>query len=108
MNQKGFSKMLLLSWLLLSLNSCASIPDVPICAEVNISKGICVYTVSGKSFEIDDERPFEGATWFDMRIKTLSVPAKSWAKLKAFLIKQCKKSNKCDVDISSWDRELER
>lgn len=91
-----------------SLSGCASIPDVPLCAEISLSKGVCTYTVSGKTFIIDDDNPFEGQTWFDMRIKTLSVPAKSWAKLKAFLIKQCKKSNKCDVDISSWDRELER
>lgn len=92
--------------LFLFVSSCASVPDVPICAEVSMSKGICVYTVSGKSIAVDDEHPLEGQTWFDIRVKTLSVPASSWAKIKAFMIKQCKKTKKCDVDISSWDREI--
>ena len=73
-----------------------------------MAKGICTYTVTGESFTVDDEHPFEDQTWFDMRAKTLSVPAKSWSKLKAFLIKQCKKTNKCDVDISNWDRDIKK
>ena len=89
----------------LFVTSCASVPDVVLCAEVNISKGICTYTVSGKTIVVDDEHPFEGQTWFDMRVKTLSVPASSWAKIKAFMIKECKR-NKCNVDISSWDRDI--
>ena len=71
-----------------------------------MSKVACKYTLSQETVIVDDEHPFEGQTWFDMRIKTLSVPAKSWAKLKAFLIKQCKQTKKCDVDIDSWDRDL--
>lgn len=70
-----------------------------------MSKGVCTFTVSGKNIEITDEKPYEGQTWFDMRSKVLAVPAKSWADIKAWMIKQCKK-NKCNVDISSWDREL--
>lgn len=91
--------------LFLFVASCASVPDVPICAEINLSKGICTYTVSGKNVEVSDEKPLNGETWFDMRAKVLSVPASSWAELKAWMIKQCKK-NKCSVDISSWDRDL--
>ena len=105
---KSFLKMLYVPLLALSLNGCTTVPNVPICAELSISKGVCVYTATGDSFVVDDENPFEGQTWFDMRIKTLSVPAKSWSKIKAFLIKQCKKSNQCNVDISSWDRDLEK
>jgi putative methionine-R-sulfoxide reductase with GAF domain len=88
------------------VNSCASIPDTIICAEVSLSKGVCTLTVSGKNIIIDDEHPFENETWWDIRSKSLIVPAKSWAKIKAFLIKQCRKTNQCDADISSWDRDL--
>ena len=82
-------------------------PDVPLCAEVSMSKGVCTYTASGKIVEVTDERPLNGQTWFDIRAKTLAVPASSWAQVKAWMIKQCKKTNKCSVDISSWDRNLD-
>lgn len=87
------------------VNNCASVPDVPICAEISISRGVCTYTVSGKNVEVDDEHLLEGQTWFDIRSKVLSVPASSWAQIKSWMIKQCKQ-NKCNIDISSWDREL--
>lgn len=70
-----------------------------------MSRGFCTYTVSGKNIEVTDEKPLNGQTWFDMRSKVLAVPASSWGEIKAWMIKQCKK-NKCNVDISSWDREL--
>lgn len=86
--------------------SCGTVPDVIICAEVNISKGLCTFTVSGRNIVVDDDHPYENQTWFDIRAKTLSVPASSWAQIKAWMIKQCKKTKKCEVDIDSWDREL--
>ncbi len=97
-------------WILfvaLFLSGCSSIPNVPICAEVSIYKGLCTFTVSGKTITVDDENPYEGQTWFDLRVKALTVPASSWAEIKAFLIKQCKKTNQCDVEIDSWDRNLD-
>ena len=99
---------LLTIWLVLKLStSCSSVPDVNICAEISISKGVCTTTVSSKTTIVDDEHPLDGATWFDIRSKALTVPAKSWAKIKAFLIKQCKQ-RKCNVDIDSWDRQIDR
>ena len=104
--QKTNLRMHLIVLSLFVVNGCASIPNTIVCAEVSLSRGVCTFTVSGKNIVIDDEHPFEGASWFDMRSKSLIVPAKSWAKIKAFLIKQCKKTNQCDADISSWDRDL--
>jgi FKBP-type peptidyl-prolyl cis-trans isomerase 2 len=92
--------------LVLIFSSCASIPNVVVCAEINLSKGICTYTVSGKNIVVDDEHPLNGQTWFDMRSKILAVPASSWAQIKVWMIKQCKKTNKCDADISQWDRDI--
>jgi hypothetical protein len=102
--QKSYLKPLYAILLVLSC-SCASVPDVPICAEVSISRGMCTYTVSGKTINVSDEELLDGQTWFDIRAKALTLPASSWAKIKSFLIKQCKQ-NKCDVDIDSWDREI--
>lgn len=97
--------LLLLISLLIFVASCASVPNVPLCAEINLGKGTCTYTVTGVNVIVDDEHPLDGLTWFDIRSRALTVPATSWAKLKAFLIKMCKQ-NKCDTDISSWDRDL--
>lgn len=90
-----------------NLSSCSSIPDVPICAQISLSKGVCTYTVSGKTVIIDDDNLLDGETWFTLRTKALTVPASSWAKIKAFLIKQCKKTNQCSANISDWDRDLD-
>lgn len=68
-----------------------------------MSKGLCTYTVSGKTIVVDDENLLDGLTWFDLRNKSLTVPPESWAKIKAFMVKQCRK-NKCNVDIDNWDR----
>ena len=98
--QKKSLKLLLGILFILSLSSCASMPDVPVCAEISLSKGICTYTGSGKTVEVDDDNPLEGETWWQIRQKVLSMPAKSMAKIKAYMIKTCKQY-KCNVDISS-------
>lgn len=103
---KKYSQKLFIGSLIFVLSGCASIPNTIICAEVSLSKGICTYTVSGETITIDDDNLYENQTWFSLRNKALTVPASSWAKIKAFLIKQCKKSNQCDVEIDSWDRNL--
>ena len=106
MPKKSYQKLLIAS-LALSLNGCANIPDEPICAEISLSKGICTYTVSGKTIIVDDNNLLDNQTWFDIRVKALTVPARTWAKFKAYLIKQCKKTNQCSANISDWGRDLD-
>lgn len=103
MQKKSYNLLCLISLLLVA--SCASIPDEPVCAEVSISKGICTYTVSKKEIVVDDNNLLNGETWFEVRRKALTVPAKSWASFRAYLIKMCKKYS-CTEDVSSWDREI--
>lgn len=99
---------LLIKFILLAqLTSCASVPDVPICVELNISKAWCTHTISGKDFYIDDsENKFNGKTWWDIRPTMVQVPSDSWAEIKSFIIKKCKKGNDCNKHISSWDRTV--
>lgn len=106
MQKKNSQKLLIVS-LTFALSGCANIPDQPICAEISLSKGVCTYTVSQKTIIVDDDNLLDGKTWWDIRVKALTVPAKSWAAFKAYLIKQCRKTNQCDVEIESWDRNLE-
>lgn len=55
---------------------------------------------------VDDEHLLDGETWFDLRSHSLTMPTESWAKLKAWIIKMCKKY-KCDAEIATWDRTLD-
>ncbi len=95
-----------LSFLLSLAVGCASVPDTPICRQRTVNSGFCTYTVSDKDFIIDDTHPYLGKTWIDMKIEAIYVPVESWGEIKKFIIKQCKKSNKCSKDISSWDRKI--
>lgn len=86
--------------------SCASVPDVPVCYEVNMATGFCTYTISDKDFYITDEIKYDGKTWFDMRPELVMLPASSYAELKSYIIKSCKNNKACKDNIGSWERKL--
>jgi hypothetical protein len=81
--------------------------------EISPSRGFCTNTVSDKEFEINDENPYTftpgkpAMTWWEMRPSFIYVPAESWAKLKAWIIKTCKQTNQCDAAIASWQRKID-
>jgi hypothetical protein len=95
----------LLPFLLIS--ACATKPpDVPVCIEFAPDRGACVRIISGQEFKIDENNKFEAKTWWEHRPAMILVPASSWAELKSFIIKACKKYNNCDQEIESWERTL--
>lgn len=96
---------LLLGILLSLLTSCASVPDVPVCVEINPTKAWCTNTVSEKEFYIDDAHPYNGRSWWEQRVANIQVPAQSWAEIKDFMIKTCKKSNACAKYIATWEKK---
>ncbi len=102
------SQSLLLSLL---LGGCATIPDVPVCVELSPVKGFCTNTVSDKDYVIDEQNPIklpgddEPKTWWQRRPFMVLVPVTSWKELKAYIIKQCKRTD-CDQYIKSWDRKI--
>jgi len=93
--------------LLLSSSGCLSIPKVPICAEITPDKGYCVNTVSDEEFYIDDTHLFEGRTWWESKPFILYLPASSWAAIKSYIIKSCKKYGNCDSSVTDWPDQLE-
>lgn len=114
------ARAILLSFL---LSSCASPPDVPICIPLSMGKGWCTYTISDKEFIVDNltngiNKSGEPCTlsienkecfnWLSTEGSTVRVPAYSWAKIKAFIIKICKQHNECAKDITSWTRKADR
>jgi len=85
----------------------SSPPDKPLCVELSPAKAYCVNTISGKSFIIDDNNKFEDKTYWEMRPAMILMPASTWKAYKSWIIKTCKKSNKCEESVSSWDRTIE-
>lgn len=81
--------------------------------ELSPTRGWCTQTISNHEFEINEQVPHsftEGEkplTWWELRPTFIYVPAPSWAKLKAWIIKTCKKTNQCDKAIDSWERKID-
>lgn len=95
--------------LFLILTSCSvAVPDTPICAEISPAAGYCVNTISSTEFRVDESHPYEGRTWWELRPSMIMMPAPSWAKLKAFVIKVCRKTGKCDVELGNWERTIQK
>lgn len=101
-----------LSLLISLLTSCAHVPDVPVCVELNMVKGFCTNTISDKDYVIDEQHPValekgeKPQTWWQMRPFMVLVPMASWKEFKAYIIKQCKRTN-CDEYVKSWDRKIQ-
>lgn len=107
MLKKNCGKLLSLSLALL-VSACSTMPpDIPVCVEFAPDHGRCVKIISGEKFDVDEEQKFEGKTWWEYRPAMMLVPASSWAKLKAYTIKACKKYGNCQKEVSSWDRTIE-
>ena len=105
--RRRISKMLFASLFVLLISSCGTTPpDTPFCTEINPSTGFCVNTISSKEFIVDDENLFEGKTWWEIRPFMILMPIESWTKIKAFIIKICKRSNKCSSSITNWERTV--
>lgn len=64
-------------------------------------------TISNKDMIVSDESLLNGKTWIDLKIESVYVPADSWAELKKYIIKQCKKHNDCEHDIGSWSAKID-
>lgn len=64
-------------------------------------------TISENEFFVDDERLWNKRTWREIEMTSLRVPAESWAKMKAYILKMCKKSNRCG-DLSRWERRAKK
>jgi hypothetical protein len=92
----------------LILISCSSIDslDVPLCTRVSASKGFCTYLLSPRDQFVDDTHLLNGKTWFDLQPTMIYVPKESWAAIKKYIIKECKRTNRCDNAVESWDRTI--
>lgn len=99
----------LLSIALMSTSCSVTPPDVPLCTELTPSKGYCINTMSSREFEVNEEKKFNGKTWWQVRPYMIYMPIDSWVKLKSFIIKVCRKTKACSGrNITSWERTVKR
>jgi hypothetical protein len=89
------------------------VPDEPICVELSLDEGYCIYTLSDREFKINEthKHSFNGSkskTWWELRPTMLHLPAESWAEIKKFIINICKDTKKCSEYVHSWDRTIEK
>lgn len=96
------------SLLVLILNGCVTPPSVPACAEISPSEGYCVNTMTDEEFYINDEFKFEGKTWWELRPLMLHLPPSSWAAIKSYIIKSCKKYGNCDSSVTDWPDKINK
>lgn len=99
------------SLLILTLCSCASIPDTWVCRARSANTGFCTKTISDQSQIVSDETPLmlqgKPKTWIDLKIESVYVPAESWADIKGFIIKKCKKNQDCSANIGTWEGKID-
>lgn len=103
-------------FLLILLTSCQhTVPDVAVCYELSPTRGTCVTTISGREFEVDEQKTWplddawKGKTWWDVRHLMLLVPGEvSWVPMRAFIVKICKDKNTCQQEVKNWERTVEK
>lgn len=88
--------------------SCATPPDGPVCVGITPARGYCFHTLEEKEFPVDDEHLYEGKTWRQLDQDNLRIPPSYWAKLKGYMLKQCKKHKDCDKNLGKWERQASK
>lgn len=98
--------------LLSSIVSCQTVPDVPVFVEIHPLKGWGTYTITEKEMFVDEQRPFEmngkKYKWPELKRASLIMPATSYAKIKAFIIKYCKRVETCANDVGKWRSKTDK
>ncbi len=106
--RKKISKLLLGISLSLIVSGCTTMPpDVPVITRTGPTEGFYVYTMSEKEGIVDDTHLLEGKTFLDYVIEGVIVPAKSYAEIKSFILKMCKKYKECG-DVAKWKSKLDQ
>lgn len=94
--------------ILFIISGCGSIKDLdkPVCTRVTMERGFCTNLLSAKDQFVDDEHLLNGKTWFELLPTMIYVPVETWAAIKKYIITECKRTNRCDGMVESWDRTI--
>lgn len=88
-------------WILfVILQSCAhSPPDEIVCLDLG-DKGFCTRMISDQEFYV------EGSSWETMKRGSVLMPATSYAEIKKYLLIQCKRDSRCDINLFEKKMEI--
>ena len=73
------------------LTNCANVPNVEVCVRL-IDGAACTYTLQGK------DRDMNESEYKNQEIGEIFMRPESYGEIKKFILKQCKKSNKCNLN----------
>ena len=77
------------------LVSCANLPDFVTCKELTPSSAKCIKVISEEKFDWNDDNLVNGKSYWEIRPTLLQIPADSYAELKAYLLKNCRRYQNC-------------
>ena len=78
-----------------ALTSCNQVPNVPICAQDAPGRGVCVWTLQGDDFHVDNTGARQYTqnghswSWQQLQQNSLVMPPESWAAFKTFILNTC-------------------
>lgn len=76
-------------------SACSSLPNFSACKELAPDRAKCIKVVSNEKYDWDDKNLVNGKTYWEIRPTLIQIPADSYADLKSYLLKECKRTNKC-------------
>lgn len=99
---------LLISFASLLVFSCSSVPDVPVCVELDVNRGWCTNTISDVEYYVEDnsENPLK-KSWWELTPTMVHVPYQSWAKIKSYIQKECKRNDSCR-GVGDWENRSKK
>jgi hypothetical protein len=65
------------------------VPDIPVCIEVNSTKGYCVYTLKDENYFLSDKE------WENNKSNSVLISLESWGEIKKFILKICEQNQSC-------------
>jgi hypothetical protein len=71
--------------------------------------GYCVWTISSRVQYVGESEKYHlyGKPWSVILREMILMPSESYAKAKAYIIKNCKKHGDCNRDIDKWRIKLD-
>lgn len=82
----------------------------PVCLKEikEIRCGFCVWSVSDKTQYVGEDKKtwLYGKPWSVIELEAIKTPPESYARIKAYVMDECKRTNQCD-DVARWRIKLD-
>lgn len=71
--------------------------------------GYCIWTISSRVQYVGEAKKWHlyGKPWSRVMTEMVLMPSEGYARMKAYIIRNCKKHNDCNKNIDSWRVKLD-